>query len=72
VLARGFDQGGVEHSGHDLFLIVAGLGENAAEGVGDKAAAPEVYPRFAAAAWCVVAGPGTEIPSGAEALSATV
>lgn len=42
VLARGFDEGGIEIGGEDLFFIVRGLGEDAAEWVGDEASAPEL------------------------------
>ncbi len=41
VLAGGLDQGGVEGGGEDLFLVMGGLGEDAAKGVGDEAATPE-------------------------------
>jgi len=54
VLAGGFDEGGVEGGGEDLFLVVPGLGEDAAEGVGDEAAAPELE----AGGGGVVAGAG--------------
>ena len=42
MLAGGFDLGGVEVGVEDLFTVVRGLGEDAAEGVGDEAAAPEL------------------------------
>jgi len=42
VLAGGFDFLGVEGGGEDLFAVVGGLGEDAAEGVGDEGASPEV------------------------------
>src|ERR1700722_11634071 len=42
VLAGYFDELGVEVGDEDLFFVVAGLGEDAAEGVGDEAAAPEL------------------------------
>ena len=41
VLAGDFYFGHIEVGVEDLFLVVAGLGENAAEGVGDEAATPE-------------------------------
>ena len=42
VLAGDFDEFGVEVCDSDLFFVVAGFGEDAAEGVGDEAAAPEL------------------------------
>ena len=42
MLAGDFDEFGVEVGDEDLFFVVAGLGEDAAEGVGDEAAAPEL------------------------------
>ena len=54
MLAGGFDEGGVEGGGEDFFAVVGGLGEDAAEGVGDEAAAPE----FETGCRRVVAGAG--------------
>jgi len=42
VLARSFDFGGVEVCVENFFLVVRGLNEDAAEGIGDEAAAPEL------------------------------
>src|SRR5258708_5933173 len=42
VAAGVFEQFEVDLRGEDLFLVVAGLGDDAAEGVGDEAAAPEL------------------------------
>ena len=52
VLAGDFDEFGVQVGDQDLFFVVAGLGEDAAEGVGDEAATPELD----AGCGCVVAG----------------
>ena len=42
MLAGYFDEFGVEVGDEDLFFVVAGFGEDAAEGVGDEAASPEL------------------------------
>jgi hypothetical protein len=42
VLAGYFDEFGIEVGDEDLFFVVAGFGEDAAEGVGDEAASPEL------------------------------
>lgn len=42
VLTGDLDQLGIEVGDEDLFLVVAGLGDDAAEGVGDEAASPEL------------------------------
>ena len=52
MLAGYFDEFGVEVGDEDLFFVVAGFCKDAAEGVGDEAAAPELD----AGLWCVVAG----------------
>ena len=41
VLAGDFDEFGVEVGDEDLFFVVGGLGEDAAEGVGDEGATPK-------------------------------
>ena len=41
MLARDFDEFGVEIGDEDFFFVRGSLGEDAAEGVGDEAAAPE-------------------------------
>ncbi len=42
MLAGDLDEVGVEVGDQDLFFVVAGFGEDAAEGVGDEAATPEL------------------------------
>ncbi len=42
VAAGVFEKLAVDFGEEDLFFVVRGLGEDAAEGVGDEAAAPEV------------------------------
>ena len=42
VAARLLDQRAIDLAQHDLFRIVPGLGDDAAEGIGQKAAAPEL------------------------------
>ncbi len=42
MLAGYFDEFGVEVGDEDLFFVVAALGDDAAEGVGDEAASPEL------------------------------
>jgi hypothetical protein len=46
VLAGDFDEFGVEVGVEDLFFVVAGESDDAAEGVGDEAAAPELDARL--------------------------
>src|SRR4051794_5904244 len=45
VAARVLEEGQVNFADNDLFLFVRGLGEDASERVGQKAAAPELQPR---------------------------
>lgn len=45
VAAGIFEEFEVYFGGEDFFLVVAGLGEDAAEGIGDEAAAPEFQAR---------------------------
>jgi hypothetical protein len=45
VAARFFNQRAIDFAEHDFLGIVAGLGDDAAEGVGEKAAAPEFEAR---------------------------
>ena len=54
MLAGGFDLRGVEVGVENLFAVMRGLGKDAAEGVGDEAAAPELE----TAGGGVVAGAG--------------
>ncbi len=42
MLAGDFDFAGVEGGGEDFFLVVGGLGEDAAEGIADEGPAPEL------------------------------